>query len=121
MQLQSMSEDILLSIDVEKRTTRGRACPRCGGKIIPSDRAVYQAINPEDAFPIWQCERCGYEEMVGKKAPATKALPPAAPSAQPAIAKRQPQAPMLDAKGRALPADVQALMLQLDQAKTKNL
>ena len=54
MQLQPMSEDILLSIDVEKRTTRGRACPRCGGKIIPSNRAVYQAVNPDDSFPIWQ-------------------------------------------------------------------
>jgi len=122
MQLQPMSEDILLSIDVEKRTTRGRACPRCGGKIIPSNRAVYQAVNPDDSFPIWQCERCGYEEMVGKKAPATKALPPATQPGQPAVAKATtPQAPMLDARGRALPADVQALMLQLDQAKAKNL
>jgi hypothetical protein len=120
MQLQPMSEDILLSIDVEKRTTRGRACPRCGGKIIPSDRAVYQAVNPDDAFPIWQCERCGYEEMVGKKAPATKVLPPTAQPAQTTAAKTKPQAPMLDARGRALPADVRALMLQLDQAKTKN-
>jgi len=119
MQLQPMSEDILLSIDVEKRTTRGRACPRCGGKIIPSNRAVYQAANPDDAFPIWQCERCGYEEMVGKKAPATKALPPAKKPEQPVVVKTRTQAPMLDAKGRALPADVQALMLQLDQAKTK--
>ena len=53
-----------LAIDVEKRTTRGRACPRCGGKIIPSDRAVYQnTVDPNAVFPIWQCERCGYEEM----------------------------------------------------------
>ena len=38
----------LKNIDVEKRTTRGRACPVCGGKIIPSDRAVYQnAAQPE--------------------------------------------------------------------------
>lgn len=122
MQLQPMSEDILLSIDVEKRTTRGRACPRCGGKIIPSNRAVYQAVNPDDSFPIWQCERCGYEEMVGKKTPATKALPPATqPAGQPVVAKTTPQPPMLDARGRALPADVQALMVQLDQAKAKNL
>ena len=59
-----MADDNPLAIDVEKRTTRGRSCPRCGGKIIPSNRAVYEATaNPEGAFPIWQCERCGYEEM----------------------------------------------------------
>ena len=38
-----MAEENLLRIDVEKRTTRGRVCPHCGGKIIPSDRAVYQS------------------------------------------------------------------------------
>ena len=54
----------LLKIDVEKRTTRGRVCPRCGGKIIPSGRAVYQGTGDPDAvFPLWQCERCGYEEL----------------------------------------------------------
>jgi DNA-directed RNA polymerase subunit RPC12/RpoP len=67
-----MAEDIALSIDVERRTTRGRACPRCGGKIIPSDRAVYQnTSDPNAVFPVWQCERCGYEEMSQKK-PAGK-------------------------------------------------
>jgi len=55
----------LLKIDIEKRTTRGRSCPRCGGKIIPSGRAVYQSIgDPNAVFPLWQCERCGYEELV---------------------------------------------------------
>jgi ribosomal protein S27AE len=54
----------LLNIDIEKRTTRGRACPRCGGKIIPSQRAVYQnTADPNAIFPLWQCERCGYEEL----------------------------------------------------------
>ena len=68
-----MAEENLLRIDVEKRTTRGRVCPRCGGKIIPSDRAVYQnAADPSGAYPIWQCERCGYEEMSERKAPAGK-------------------------------------------------
>jgi ribosomal protein S27AE len=67
-------EDSLATIDVEKRTTRGRACPRCGGKIIPSDRAVYQSTgDPNDVFPVWQCERCGYEEVGEKKKPAGKA------------------------------------------------
>ena len=68
-----MAEENLLRIDVEKRTTRGRACPRCGGKIIPSNRAVYQSADPDEAFPIWQCERCGYEEISEKKKPAGKA------------------------------------------------
>ena len=71
--LPKMPEDIALLIDVEKRTTRGRVCPRCGGKIIPSDRAVYQSTaDPSAVFPIWQCERCGYEEMSEKPKPAGK-------------------------------------------------
>ncbi|HKP46466.1 MAG TPA: hypothetical protein VJT50_07690 [Pyrinomonadaceae bacterium] len=68
-----MPEETLARIDVEKRTTRGRVCPQCGGKIIPSDRAVYQSpASPGDVFPIWQCERCGYEEMSQKPKPAGK-------------------------------------------------
>jgi len=65
----------LLNIDVERRTTRGRSCPRCGGKIIPSERAVYQnTADPGAVFPLWQCERCGYEELSERvqKAPAKK-------------------------------------------------
>jgi DNA-directed RNA polymerase subunit RPC12/RpoP len=55
----------LANIDIEKRTTRGRACPICGGKIIPSDRAVYQnTADPNAVYPLWQCERCGYQELV---------------------------------------------------------
>jgi ribosomal protein S27AE len=54
-----------IAIDVTRQTIRGRACPRCGGKIIPSNRAVYQsAANPAEVISLWQCERCGYEEMV---------------------------------------------------------
>lgn len=57
-----------LQIDVTRETVRGRVCPVCGGKIIPSNRAVYQSAgNPADVFPVWQCERCGYEEMSEKK------------------------------------------------------
>ena len=71
-ELPAMAEENLLRIDVEKRTTRGRVCPRCGGKIIPSDRAVYQSSgDPNDVFPVWQCEKCGYEEM-GERKPAAK-------------------------------------------------
>jgi ribosomal protein S27AE len=69
-----MAEENQLAIDVAKNTTRGRACPRCGGKIIPSDRAVYQSTgDPNAVFPIWQCERCGYEEF--SKRPKTAVKP----------------------------------------------
>ena len=62
-----------LKIDVEKRTTRGRSCPVCGGKIIPSERAVYQnAADPAAVYPSWQCERCGYEELVEREQKAAK-------------------------------------------------
>jgi ribosomal protein S27AE len=62
------------NFDIEKRTTRGRACPRCGGKIIPSQRAVYQSTgDPNAVFPVWQCERCGYEELAERpEKPAKK-------------------------------------------------
>src|SRR6266496_1359411 len=109
-----MAEENLLRIDVEKRTTRGRACPRCGGKIIPSDRAVYQSTGSPDAvFPIWQCERCGYEEMSAQ--PKTKARVEApktgksrcAGISQQAPVVKKPSAPgALDLRGRPYPADV---------------
>jgi ribosomal protein S27AE len=68
-----MSEENPLAIDVETHTTRGRSCPRCGGKIIPSDRAVYQNTgDPSAVFAIWQCERCGYEEMSERSKPEGK-------------------------------------------------
>src|SRR6266481_6002135 len=113
-----MAEENLLRIDVEKRTTRGRACPRCGGKIIPSDRAVYQSSGDPDAvFPIWQCERCGYEEMSAQ--PRTKAKAVSAKVAtsvtvatpQRAQEVRKPLAPaLLDLQGREYPPDVLQLL-----------
>src|SRR6185503_8074989 len=58
---------IQLGIDIDRRTTRGRSCPRCGGKIIPSRRAVYQSAgDPNAVFPAWQCERCSYEELLAR-------------------------------------------------------
>ena len=55
------------------RWPAGFACPVCGGKIIPSDRAVYESrTNPSDIFPLWQCERCGYEQMSEKPKPQPK-------------------------------------------------
>ncbi len=68
-----MPEELVPAVDVERRTIRGRVCPACGGKIIPSDRAVYQSTaDPNDLFPAWQCERCGYEEISDKPAPPPK-------------------------------------------------
>ena len=62
----------LAKLDVSQRTVRGRACPACGGKIIPSNRAVYQATpGADEAYPLWECERCGYEELGVKKAPTS--------------------------------------------------
>jgi ribosomal protein S27AE len=72
--LNFMADDNPLALDVEKRTTRGRFCPRCGGKIIPSNRAVYQSgADPTGSFPLWECERCGYEEVGERRKPAGKA------------------------------------------------
>jgi hypothetical protein len=66
-----MADDNPLALNVEIQTTRGRVC---GGKIIPSNRAVYQSgADPAGSFPLWQCERCGYEEVGERRKPAGKA------------------------------------------------
>ena len=68
-----MAENNNPILDVDKQSIRGRACPVCGGKIIPSLRAVYQSpADPAGVFPLWQCERCGYEEVS-----EVRAAPPA--------------------------------------------
>lgn len=68
-----MADNDELVLETDRRSIRGRACPLCGGKIIPSDRAVYESrANPSDVFPIWQCERCGYEHMSEKPKPQPK-------------------------------------------------
>jgi len=127
-----------LGIDVERRTTRGRACPRCGGKIIPSRRAVYQSTgDPTAIFPSWQCERCGYEELIAKPVKAApkhgaKAAENKAATAQKtasgvvsagsgaapvAVPDKPPAAravPALkDRKGRALPPDVNRMVAEM--------
>lgn len=127
----------LLRIDVETRTTRGRACPRCGGKIIPSQRAVYQSTgDPEAVFPAWQCERCGYEELIARPAKAApkhgaaageKKAPEKRPSAvslsSPQAAVNAPQpgvsaraVPTLkDRKGRDYPPDVNRMIAEMNR------
>lgn len=72
-------EEIVLNLD--RQSIRGRACSVCGGKIIPSNQAVYQSAGaPDDVMPLWQCERCGYLEISEKpKAAAPKHPPKAAP------------------------------------------
>lgn len=63
-----MDDDSNPPLNIEKQSIRGRACPQCGGKIIPSNRAVYQsASDPTAVFPAWQCERCGYERLIEKQ------------------------------------------------------
>lgn len=128
-------EDVALQlgIDVERRTTRGRVCPRCGGKIIPSRRAVYQSGDPNEIFPAWQCEKCGYEELVErpvKAAPKHAAKPaekkPATAAASSAAGASgvttSPKAPamratpsMKDRKGRELPADVVRMLTEMNK------
>jgi ribosomal protein S27AE len=119
-----------LAVDVSTRTTRGRACPRCGGKIIPSDRAVYQsAADPDAVFPIWQCERCGYEEMSARPGagPKAKAEPAkqikkadaASPPRLPAVERRPPPA-LLDLQGRPYPPDVLQLLERLKQSPQRD-
>ena len=113
-----MTPENPLAIDVAVRTTRGRFCPRCGGKIIPSDRAVYQSTGSPDAvFPIWQCERCGYEEMSAQPkakgkveaAKSVKSLGPATgSSAQPV--RKSSASEERDVKGRQYPPDVLQLL-----------
>lgn len=84
-----MADELVPAVDVARNTIRGRACPRCGGKIIPSNRAVYQSTTaPGDLFPLWECERCGYAELSEKKAPPPK----------PAHAPKKPP-PKADAEG----------------------
>lgn len=62
-----MSDNNPYNVDVTRETIRGRACPACGGKIIPSNRAVYESkSDPSAVFPLWECERCGYAEVSEK-------------------------------------------------------
>lgn len=123
-----MAEVDELVLDIEKQSIRGRACPRCGGKIIPSNRAVYQSTgNSADVYPLWQCERCGYAQLSAKAAEAPKAgahakketpakdAPAAATTASPAL-----PAHMRDAKGRVLPRDVQMVLERMPRQEQKN-
>lgn len=125
-----MTPENPLALDVATRTTRGRACPRCAGKIIPSDRAVYQNTGDPDAvFPVWQCERCGYEEMSARPKTATKAKPEpakqvkppaAALSPSPAQAVKTPRAVVAsDPKGRPYPPDVVQLIERMKQPERR--
>jgi len=130
---------VQLKIDVDRRTTRGRSCPRCGGKIIPSRRAVYQSAgDPDEVFPSWQCERCGYEELVARpiKAPAKHGAAPAekkpADQRPAAVSTSSPGAPaaardtgalartvpaLTDRKGRSLPPDVNRMMAEMNRVR----
>jgi DNA-directed RNA polymerase subunit RPC12/RpoP len=74
-----MTNDHALALDNDHQSIRGRACPQCGGKVIPSDRALYESkADPSAVFPLWQCERCGYEALSERTPPSKKLPPPAA-------------------------------------------
>jgi predicted RNA-binding Zn-ribbon protein involved in translation (DUF1610 family) len=72
-------QDPNIILDIEHKSVRGRACPACGGKIIPSDTAVFQSQgNPDATFVSWQCERCGRQEVFERSQPtAAKHAKPA--------------------------------------------
>ena len=117
-----MAETDELVLEIEKQSIRGRACPRCGGKIIPSNRAVYQStgVPSSDVFPLWQCERCGYAQLSakveeapkhGKAAPARKEI--AASNAPAATTSTSAAEHLRDAKGRPLPRDVQMVLQRM--------
>ncbi|HEV2799208.1 MAG TPA: hypothetical protein VGW12_01860 [Pyrinomonadaceae bacterium] len=74
-----MADEQALATTDDQPSIRRRACPQCGGKIIPSDRALYESkADPSAVFPLWQCERCGYEQMSERPQAARKAAPHAA-------------------------------------------
>lgn len=122
-----MAEAGELVLEIEKQSIRGRACPRCGGKIIPSNRAVYQSAgNAADVFPLWQCEKCGYEQLSvkaieaaksAKEMPAKKELAAQAPSA---VTPATSAARLQDVKGRVLPRDVQMVLERMSKQKQPN-
>ena len=116
-------------VDVAVNTIRGRACPVCGGKIIPSNRAVYQSAgDPSEVFSLWECERCGFSErfekaeepkklhgataraVAGEKAGAgavaSKALPPGGVSGT----RPETKAASRAAARRAIPPDVKKML-----------
>jgi ribosomal protein S27AE len=120
-----MAENNELVLEIEKQSIRGRACPRCAGKIIPSNRAVYQSTgNASDVFPLWQCERCGYEQLSAKAVDAKAGKETHAKKESPtkgaAAASSVPAARMQDAKGRTLPRDVQMFLERMKKPEQKN-
>src|SRR5882757_9451870 len=69
--LKMTDQDPNITLDIEHKSVRGRACPACGGKIIPSNTAVFQTQgNPEATYVSWQCERCGRLEVFERSQPA---------------------------------------------------
>ena len=123
-------------VDVAVNTIRGRACPVCGGKIIPSNRAVYQSAgDPSEVFSLWECERCGFAEryekpeetkkvhgaaakaLPGEKATgaAAKALPPGRSKATPPETRPAGRA----AARRAMPPDVRKMLEVMNGSQPK--
>lgn len=122
-------------VDVAVRTIRGRGCPVCGGKIIPSNRAVYQSAgDPTEVFALWECERCRYAERFEMAAApkkvhgaAQKALPGGDKSAvvrTGAAATSSPAAASGERAGRAaarraMPPDVKKMLEVMGRSQPK--
>ncbi|HEY0545600.1 MAG TPA: hypothetical protein VGC91_09510 [Pyrinomonadaceae bacterium] len=118
-------------VDVAVNTIRGRACPVCGGKIIPSNRAVYQSVgDPSEVFPLWECERCGFAETFAKPeekkkvhGATTKALTgekaAAKVSAPARAAQAETKASGRAAAKRAIPPDVKMMLEVMKRTQPK--
>lgn len=125
-------------VDVAVRTIRGRACPICGGKIIPSNRAVYQSAgDASEVFPLWECERCGFSERFekpeepkkvhGAAAKAIgdggKAAPVAATKTTPSVGAAGTEAGTRTSRPaavkRAIPPDVEKMLEVMNRAQPK--
>ena len=125
-------------VDVAVRTIRGRACPICRGKIIPSNRAVYLSSgDPTEVFPLWECERCGFSETFQKPdepkkghAATPKALASGDKAAGSAAASHTPIAvgksaqhadgpPTFPTVKRAVPPDVEKMLEVMNRTQTK--
>ena len=112
-------------VDVAVNTIRGRSCPVCGGKIIPSNRAVYQSAggDPSEVFPLWECERCGFSETFSTP-DQPKKLHGAAPKALTGEKAAGAQTVTRTAAGRAsakraMPPDVRKMLEVMNRTQPK--
>lgn len=125
-------------VDVAVHTIRGRACPICAGKIIPSNRAVYQSAgDPSEVFPLWECERCGFSErfetpddpkrahgaavkaIAGGEKPVGVAAMKTPLSIATPVTTTEAKAPRRAAAKRAVPPDVEKMLEVMNRTRAQ--